>query len=157
MHILHHVPVFVNTTVRLYNLPHYTKTSWMQSYITGQSSISYIYLSVQNFGKLCWTSKALQHFPVTHLSHQYALCSHLSDNKLALVMHFASPMFPVLPGGVNPISLPGYRSSSDLWTIHTISIIYFVQSFGLHSVPYFFILQSINFTPITFLYRTHIF
>jgi hypothetical protein len=75
----------------------------------------------------------------------------------ALVMHFASPLFPVLPGGVNPISLPGYPSSSDLCTLHTISIFYFAQSFGLHSLPYFFILQSINFTPNSFLYRTHIF
>jgi len=122
----------------------------MQYCITGQNSISYISLSFHKFGKLCGTSKALQHFPVTHLSHQYALCSHLSDNKLALVMHFASPVFPVLPGGVNPISLPGYRSSSDLCTLHTISIFYFVQSFGLHSVSYVFILQSINLTPKIF-------
>jgi hypothetical protein len=128
----------------------------MRSYIAAQNSISYISLSVQKFGKLCGTSKVLQHFPVTHLSHQYALCSHLSENKLALVMHFASPMFLVLPGGVNPISLPGYRSSSDLRTPHTISIFYFVQYFSPHSVPYFFILQSINLTPKTFLYRTHI-
>jgi hypothetical protein len=119
----------------------------MQSYLTRQNNISYIPLSVQKFGKLCGTSKALQHFPVTHLSHQYAFCSHLSDNKHALVMHFATPMFPLLPGGVNPISLPGYPSSSDLCTLHTISIFYFLQYFGLQSVPYFFILQSINSHP----------
>ena len=75
----------------------------------------------------------------------------------ALVMHFATPLFPVLPGGVNPISLPGYPSSSDLCTLHTISIFYFAQSFAPHSLPYFFILQSINFTANTFPYSTHIF
>jgi len=81
MHILHHVPLLVNTTVRVYNLPYFTRASWREYYITGQNSISYFSLSVQKFGKLCGTSKALQHFPVTHLSHQYALCSHLSQNK----------------------------------------------------------------------------
>lgn len=74
----------------------------------------------------------------------------------ALVMHFVSPLFPVLPGGVNPISLPGYPSSSDLCTLHTISIFYFAQSFSLHSLPCFFILVY-KFTPKTFFYRTHIF
>ena len=36
MHILHHVPVFVNTTLRLYNLPSFTRASWREYYITGR-------------------------------------------------------------------------------------------------------------------------
>jgi hypothetical protein len=154
MHILHHEQLFVNTVRRLYNLPYFTSTTCRECYIEGQNSSSYIPLSVQKFGKLCGTSPALQHFPVTHTR---SVLTCLTTNT-SLVMHFASPpLFPGLPGGVNPISLPGYPSSSDLYTVHTISIFYFAQSFLHHFLPYFCILQSINFTPKTLRYRTHIF
>jgi hypothetical protein len=143
--------------ITLYNLPHFTKASWRDYYITGQNIISHISLSIQKLGKLCGTPKALQYFLSLICASSTRSVLICQTTNTTLVMHFASSLFPVLPGGVNPISLPGYPSSSDPCLVHTFSIFYFTQSFGLHFLPYFFILQSIKFTPKTFLYRTHIF
>jgi len=85
MHILHHVPVFVNTTVRLYNLPYFTRASWMQSYLTRQNTISYIPLSVQKFAN-------------------YAELLKLSSTFLSLICPFSTRSVPICQTTNMPLS-----------------------------------------------------
>jgi hypothetical protein len=143
MHILHHsllTPTFVHTINHI-SLERLEGSIVLQD----RSSANYaelLKLSSTFLSLICPTSSRA--VPICH------------KTNTGFVMHFASPLFPVLPGGVNPFCLPGYPSSSDLCTLHTISIFYFAQSFVLHSLPYFFILQTIKLTPKTSLCRTHI-